>query len=510
MRRVLPIVLVACGSAVAPPSPVAAPKPVVVAAPVPMSDPAEYDIATVSRDAGEAIFTRTGIGDPYRTGVPYPMWLAITRAYPATFGANSSELAERFGFLARTPAPTSADLDEREGLPLGMHLTRDPLTGVDFVVTNCALCHAERVRWSGGEALVVGLGNKRVQIHAYDAAFAQITREANFTAEHLGRLADAAAEDHHTPWPATYRDVLVGATVDALRVRARDRAELLARTHDGPPGRVATIETFALAIGQALGRTIATARDVGWAKVPDVIGFANRLTLSWDGVGQGSMDVLAVEADFAAGVRPEWFGRHPMQGPSLGAYLRHPAPRPHFPGAIDAARAARGRAVFTTDCTPCHGRYAADGRVLDYAEEIVALTDIETDPARAAAVTSSFADGANAISAGFTHTKATDGYVPPVLTNVWARAPYGHAGQWPTLAVLATMPAARETHFAIAPGALYDLTGVGIAWHRGAAAAAGETAIDATRPGFGVGGHPFLAQLGATKAADVIEYLKTL
>ena len=32
---------------------------------------------------------------------------------------------------------------------------------------------------------------------------------------------------------------------------------------------------------------------------------------------------------------------------------------------------------------------------------------------------------------------------------------------------------------------------------------------DATRPGFSVGGHPFLADLG-TEAIAVIEYLKTL
>jgi hypothetical protein len=40
--------------------------------------------------------------------------------------------------------------------------------------------------------------------------------------------------------------------------------------------------------------------------------------------------------------------------------------------------------------------------------------------------------------------------------------------------------------------------------------ASGEALIDATQAGFGVGGHPFLADLGAADAAAVIEYLKTL
>jgi hypothetical protein len=40
--------------------------------------------------------------------------------------------------------------------------------------------------------------------------------------------------------------------------------------------------------------------------------------------------------------------------------------------------------------------------------------------------------------------------------------------------------------------------------------ASGEALIDATQAGFGFGGHPFFADLGAADAAAVIEYLKTL
>ena len=313
---------------------------------IPLSEPAEYDVRTASRARRRSDLHAHGRSGSVSHGVPYPMWLALLRAYPEKFGATPQQLAAKFGFVAREPNPNSPISTSARALPLGMHLTIDPLTGIAFVVNNCALCHAERLRWRGGEALVIGLGNKRVQIHAYDAAFADAARDPSFTADHLGDIADAEAAAHGTPWPTDYRDTFIGATVDALRVRAGQRGEFLARTHDGPPGRVATIETFALAIGQLLGHTIETAPDIGWAKIPDVIGFAHRSTLSWDGVGTGPMDVLAVEADFAAGVRVEWFLRHPLQGASLGAYLRHPTARPKFPGAIDAARAERGRAIF--------------------------------------------------------------------------------------------------------------------------------------------------------------------
>ena len=142
------------------------------------------------------------------------------------------------------------------------------------------------------------------------------------------------------------------------------------------------------ALRQLTGRDIQYAADVGWAKIPDVIGFAQRTTLSWDGSGEGSIDVLAVEADVAAGVRIEWFeqapvpGREPRRVPApAGARARA------FPGKIDRARAARGRKLFAENCAQCHGHYARDGRVLDYDEQVVPIDDLGTDPARAMAAT---------------------------------------------------------------------------------------------------------------------------
>jgi hypothetical protein len=513
------IVASACSSAAPPPPAVIAATPAAPAATraappsaIPMSQPAEYDLDHVSRDAGRAIFTRTGIGDPYRTGIPYPIFLALLRAFPDTFGADTGELAHRFGFVPRAADPSSADLDEREGLPIGMHLTVDPITSVPFVVTACALCHAERLRWSGGEATVIGLANKRVQIHAYDAAFADVTKLPHFTATRIGELAAAAAAEHHVAWPDAYADALVTATLDALVHRAADRAALRARTTAAPPGRVATIESFVPVLAQLAGQTVDFAATTGWAKVPDVIGFGQRTTLSWDSSGEGPMDLLAVEADVAAGVRVAWIERHPLQGASLGAYLRQPEPRPAFPLPIDRKLAARGRALFVKHCTDCHGSYADDGHPIDYEEKVIALVDIGTDPARARAATDAFERAANdpALTRGFTKFHRTGGYVPPVLTNVWARAPYGHAGQWPSLAILATPPERRPARVVIDFDAPYDLAAVGVATRSSESpAGSGAYVEDATRPGLTMTGHPFLAALGADSAA-VIEYLKTL
>ena len=480
-----------------------------------MSDPAEYRIEHVSEAAGEAIFTRTGVGNPYRTGIPYPIFLALLTAYPEELGATNADFVARFGF---TPRPTSGDGDDgdaRESLPIGMHLTTDPNTGVQFVVTNCALCHSEVVRWPGGERLVMGIGSKRIRIHAYDDALARIAQRSDFDAAHLAPLATQAARARRIDWPGAYREPLVDATVRALRERVPVRAKLLERVRSALPGRVASIESFAVAFGAQLGREIPLAREIGWAKIPDVIGFPERRTLSWDGVSEGSVDALLVDADLANGARIAWMWSHPWQGPSLAAFLRHLPRELHFPGPVDAALARRGKISFERACAKCHGTYEDDGRVKSYVEKIVPLDYLETDPARAAAVTDAFVAAANDPKLdGGTHlvrTRRTSGYVPPVLTSIWARAPYGHAGQWSSLAVLATKPESRPTRIVVRAAAPLDLVRVGVATSGPETKLGdGDYLLDGTAPGLRVGGHPFLADLGSDDARAVIEYLKTL
>jgi mono/diheme cytochrome c family protein len=493
--------------------PIAEPRPR-PAAEEPVSDPAEYRIDRVSRAAGETIFVRTGIGDPYRTGMAYPVFLALLRAYPDELGGDLATLATKFGFTPRDRDLASDDPDVREGLPIGMHLTTDPNTGVAWLVSSCALCHSERLRWPGGEQLVIGLGNKRIRIHDYDAAIMRIGQRKDLAVDALGTLAGAAAKERALVWPAEWQLPILERTVAGLRTRGKIRAPLNARVAGGPPGRVAPIESFALAFEALLGRPVPTGATVGWTKIPDVIGFPVRTTLSWDGAGQGPIDVLVVEADVAAGARLQWFWDHPLQGASLSAYLRQPAPRPVFPGSIDRAAAARGKALFTDHCTGCHGEYDATGRVAKYEESIVAIEEVGTDPARTHAISDAFVVAANdkTLTHGIVATHRTDGYVPPVLTNVWARAPYGHLGQWPSLAVVATPPAKRAVKYVVDLDAPLDLVDVGVkvvADHADPLAP-GEYRHDGSQPGLGVQGHPFLAELGEKSAADVIEYLKTL
>ncbi len=478
------------------------------------SDPAEYQISHISEEAGETIFSRIGVGDTYRTGLPYPIFLALLSIYPEVFGADPHAFGERFGFTPRAADPRSTDLDERDGLPVGMHLTEDPNTHVPFLVHSCALCHSEIVKWPGGEKLVIGLGNRRIRIHAFDDALAKVASRPDFDRAHVGPVARKIAEERGIPWSADWRDAVVGTTIRTLKERATQRAGLLDRVRDGLPGRVATIESFGLALGQLLHRDVAASKTVGWAKIPDAIGFGQRRTLSWDGGSEGPSDAIVIDADIAAGARIEWYVKHPWQGPAVAAYLRHLPRDLRFPLPIDANLARHGKVLFEKTCAKCHGTYEEDGRARTYVEKIIPVDYVDTDPARTLAVTDQFIAAANdpklTLGLVLESTRRTSGYVPPVLTSVWARAPYGHAGQWPNLGVLATKPALRPTRFLVHGDAPLDLEKVGLATgDPDAAPGPGDYVQDGTRDGFHVSGHPFLADLGEESPA-VIEYLKAL
>jgi hypothetical protein len=503
--------LAACSSAAGPPSA----SPPTAKIDTTMSDPAEYQVRHISEDAGEAIFARIGVGDPYRTGLPYPIFLALQQLYPDAIGANVPEFADRFGFTPRAADAQSADPDARDGLPIGMHLTEDPNTHVPFLVHNCALCHSEIVKWPGGEKLVIGLGNPKIKIHAFDDALAAIARRPDFDRDHVGPAARRIAQERDIPWSADWRDAIVGTTIRALKERASSRAALLDRVRDGLPGRVATIESFGLALGQLLHRDVAASKTVGWAKIPDAMGFGQRRTLSWDGGSEGPSDAIVIDADIAAGARIEWYVKHPWQGPAVAAYLRHLPRDLKFPRPIDDGLAQHGRVLFDKACARCHGTYEDDGRAKTYVEKIIPIDYVDTDPARALAVTDGFVEAANdprlTLGLVLETTRRTSGYVPPVLTSIWARAPYGHAGQWPTLQTMATKPALRAARLVVHGDAPLDLEKVGLTTSDpGTPLGKGDYLEDGTKDGFHVTGHPFLADLGDESSRAVIEYLKTL
>jgi len=181
-------------------APVSAPVTVVPPprADVPISDPFEYGIDRISREAVRHLRAhrrRRSVS----TGLPYPIFLALMRAYPQTFGGSPRELAQKFGFIAQGDEPP------------GRHAPNDRFDHRRAVRRHqLHAVHAEKV----GDQIASGSATSA-------SACTRTTRRRAHRAEALDREAaparDEAAAERKITWPDRFRDLMVGATVDALR-----------------------------------------------------------------------------------------------------------------------------------------------------------------------------------------------------------------------------------------------------------------------------------------------------
>jgi hypothetical protein len=477
-----------------------------------MSSPEEYGDKPISIEAGAEYFLHTGGGDPYAAGIAYPIFLALMEAYPEELGRDWNELAERFGMI---PDPSAKG--DPKAPPLGFHLTTDPNTHVQWLVANCQLCHAERLRLPSGDVVVAGLGNKNIRAHAYAGALNRIATDPRLEAGRITELATRRARAWSVPWPENMRRAIVDATLPPFKSLAAKRALALKRLDGGLPGRIATVESFAMVLNDKRETPIALPETIGWTKVPDVRSFPFRDTFSYDASGYGSPQALVLDADFVFGARPEWYASHPHIATSTYLYLRSFSRKLPFPRPIDAGLASHGKQLFEAKCGQCHGVYVEQNGEMrvSYRERVIPKEVVGTDPARVDAVTSSYVDAANDVPLvhGHARVRSTGGYVPPVLLDVWARGVFGHAGQWPSLEALAMPPAERPRAFIVDTNGLYDLDRVGVRYEvvkKARPLKRGEYLYDGEKAGYRVEGHPFLSDLPAPDRRAVIEYLKTL
>jgi len=479
------------------------------------SEPAEYRVRPVSAEAGREHFAELGMGDPYGAGIAYPVFLGLRAGWPEALGEDWRDFDRLYGTFAEP-----ADDADPQALPIGFHRTTDPLTRVDFLVMSCAVCHTDRIRFPDGERVVMGMGNPRLRIHAYDRALTRIALDPALEEDRLLRLATEQAVELGIRWPREARRPVVRESIRRLRELAEKRRDGVEHVGDGAPGRVATIEGFVIALNARHDTGIPLPEEVGWAKIPDVAPYRWRDTIAFDAAAVGSPVALVAEADFVFGVRPEWLESHRHIATSMHLFLRGFDRDVDYPGEIDRAKAERGRGAFERACRGCHGSYGQLGAGWDdvaYTERVVPRDVVGTDGTRLDAVTDAFLEAANAFpwSEGLTHVRRTDGWVPRPLVDVWARRLYGHAGQWPDLHVLATPPEERPTRFVVETAGPPDWERIGTPWRAVADGeevelAAGEYLHDATEPGHGVEGHPFLSDRPEPDRDAILEYLKTL
>lgn len=204
--------------------------------------------------------------------------------------------------------------------------------------------------------------------------------------------------------------------------------------------------------------------------------------------------------------------------PDIRAYIASLQP-PAWPFAINDSLIPTGRALFETNCSVCHGRYADEP---SYPARLVPLNVVQTDPVLvefAHGDGTPYIDWFNRSYYGNRSTAAPGpGYVAPPLDGIWATAPFLHNGSVPSIRALLNSTR-RPTYWQHQvtdtndPGG-YDTDNLGWRFDKLEEGKSGSDAparvYDTTLPGYANSGHQFGDHLSESERTAVIEYLKTL
>lgn len=244
--------------------------------------------------------------------------------------------------------------------------------------------------------------------------------------------------------------------------------------------------------------------------VPPLWNVKKKEALYYTGLGRGDFTKLLMQVS-VLGVHDSSQAREIQQNfVNVLAWLNELEP-PAFPGEIDQELAAKGKDIFTVNCSKCHGTYGEDWT---YPNKIIPISKVQTDPAYAEYnLNSRLMDWYNESWFGQSKPWAQHlpsyGYIAPPLDGIWATAPYLHNGSVPNLWTLLDSKS-RPTYWSRSGKSEdYDLEKVG--WkYRVEADGKGNLTYDTTEHGAGKGGHDFGDRLDDAERRALIEYLKGL
>jgi len=451
----------------------------------------------ISAAAGRELFHQRDLGSPYSTGIPYALWLAAMERYPGPLGRDWDDFADRFGVVPHDGNPP--------GLPTGFVLHRDWLSGTDFLMTTCALCHHGTI---GGQT-IEGIGNRNLRLNAMNNAVMGVVAREDFTEETMVPAAEAIAHTRGIPWD--WRSTLAAKrAVRQLKVLAARNVEL--DSLDAGPGRNTPVEFTKAACN------VPIEPPIGFVKFAAVWTYSKRRSFGWEGPFEGDLALAVSAVEFNKGMPPEDILAHRERWEALYEYLKQLRP-PRYPGSVDAVRAERGHALFLGVCSGCHGTYGP-AEPAEYVEHIIPLAVVGTDPDRLRSITPQLVAARNRGELGkLVHLVPRDGYVAVPLDGIWSRAPYLHNGAVPTLADLLRPARDRPVVFYVGADTGYDLDRLGLAYEEdrlpdgtraGRRASPKQYEFDTRAPGNRNGGHEFGTDLSAEDRQALLEYLKQL
>jgi uncharacterized membrane protein YeiB/mono/diheme cytochrome c family protein len=434
-------------------------------------------------------FKYGSIGAEERTGVPYPIWLALPRMFPQYLPNKPGNGYERFGFI----------YEPGKQRPIGTSLRQHQVL---FVGLNCAACHTGTLRETSGGSrqIVLGMPAHQIDLQGYQRFLFQAIRDPHFTPDNV--WAAIRTDNPQVSWleGIIYRWFVIPRTKDVAARLEKEASWTEARPLVGP-GRVDTFNPYKV----VFGFDMALDKSVGSADLPSLWNQKVRdgMWLHWDG-NNNLVAERNKSAAIGAGCSESSLDLDAMKRVEDWIWT---LPAPTIPAVqIDHARSQSGAKIFKTQCAKCH-EPGSPG-----VGQVTALSEVGTDPERLNSFTAALTDKMNTLGSGrpwkFSHFRKTNGYAAMPLDGIWLRAPYLHNGSVPTLRDLLEKPDRRPATFWRVYD-VYDYKNAGFVSSGREAEAIGFR-YDTTVTGNGNRGHLYGTDLNAKDKDDLLEYLKTL
>jgi mono/diheme cytochrome c family protein len=375
-------------------------------------------------------------------------------------------------------------------VPHGFNVVKS--NGIDIVVPTCLQCHAQVMN----DSLVVGLGNSLLD-------FSNIGKGN-------GIIKNVVTGLMKTFTPSDYKatkDILQSMTTisplmetEVRGVNAADRLATLLVAHRDPQ----TLEW-------QKNPSLTIPEEVIPTDVPAWWLLKKKNAMFYNGFGRGDFgkflmlsNILTVKDTAEAREVFSHFG-------DVLAYIQS-VQSPKYPYAINQEESIKGKTIFTSNCSKCHGSY---GSKSEYPNLLIPESIIQTDSLlfKANHQNPQFIEWFNNswFAKGDFPAKLvpSSGYVAPPLDGVWATAPYLHNGSVPTLEVLLNSNA-RPTYWKRNfKTPVYNYQNVG--WeYETLTKPEPKKSYNTKLKGYSNEGHYFADHLSAEERKALIEYLKTL
>lgn len=444
----------------------------------------------------EQHFRYGSIGGEDSDGIPYWVLKALPILFPDKMpGADLTS----FGFIQ----------ESGYDLPIGFSRTSQSL-GIEVVTQNCAICHVGTLRVKADQSqpgTISAMPGHTVNLQAFIQFLAATALDERFTPDYMMPYIDALGANLNPLEKLVYRFVVIPKTRDEF-VRQGHDFQFMQRQSTYGPGRVDTFTSYKT---RRYGFPVEKLEDSELGGISDFPSIWNQrprqqLKLHWDGNNNNGSERNRTAA--LALVSPTTINFDSME--RVRQWLMDLSP-PAYPFAVDAALAAKGKAIYANSCASCHSVAGAE------IGKITPIQEIQTDPGRLNSYTYELASNQNLTFSGiryrgidqrFSHFRKTNGYANSLLDGIWLRSPYLHNGSVPTLRDLLKPPDQRPKDF-YRGNDHYDPQAIGFVSDQPEANGKRLFHYDTSRTGNHNGGHLYGTDLPADQKEALLEYLKT-